>query len=196
MSGKKPVKVWDKASQWPEEIDLMKSIAAKAPLEETVKWGGPTFTHNGKNVIGIGGFKNFVTIWFYNGVFLKDPKKVLVNAQEGVTKSLRQWRFTDKAEIVKYEKDILKYILEAIEVEKAGLQIKPEKKTLVIPEIFRNLLDSDKEFASAFAKLTPGKQREYADYILQAKQDKTKSSRLEKITPMVKAGGGLHDKYK
>lgn len=196
MSDKKPVKVWDRPDHWPEEIELLKSIAAKAPLEETVKWGGPTFTYNGKNILGIGGFKNYVTIWFYNGVFLKDAQKVLVNAQEGVTKSLRQWRFADKTEIVKYEKEILKYISEAIEVEKAGLHIKPEKKQLVIPEIFQNLLDSDKEFADAFAKLTPGKQREYADHVSEAKQDKTKLTRLEKIMPMVKSGVGINDKYK
>ena len=52
------------------------------------------FTLNGKNVLGIGGFKNYFTIWFFNGVFLKDEKNVLVNSQEGLTKSLRQWRFS------------------------------------------------------------------------------------------------------
>lgn len=196
MSEKKPAKVWDKSSQWPEEIQLLKSIVAKTPLEETIKWGAPTFTYNKKNVAGIAGFKNYVTIWFYNGVFLKNPKKVLVNAQEGVTKALRQWRFSGKDEIVKYEDDILKYLLEAIENEKAGLKHKPEKKELVIPDVFQNRLDSDAVLAAAFAKMTPGCQREYANYISEAKREETKLSRLDKITPMIKAGGGLNDKYK
>ena len=44
--------------------------------------------------------------------------------------------------------------------------------------------------------LTPGKQREYAEYIQTAKQDATKQTRLEKITPMILKGVGLNDKYK
>ena len=34
-------------------------------------------------------------------------------------------------------------------------------------------------------KLTKGKQREYADYIAEAKRDETKTRRLEKIVPMI-----------
>jgi uncharacterized protein YdeI (YjbR/CyaY-like superfamily) len=44
--------------------------------------------------------------------------------------------------------------------------------------------------------LTPGKQREYAEYITEAKKDETKLKRIEKIIPMIKAGIGLNDKYK
>jgi uncharacterized protein YdeI (YjbR/CyaY-like superfamily) len=44
--------------------------------------------------------------------------------------------------------------------------------------------------------MTPGKQREYAEYIAEAKQAATKERRLEKILPMIAAGGGLNDKYK
>jgi len=57
-------------------------------------------TYNGKGMWSInGGFKNYFTIWFYNGVFLKDKYKLLVTASEGKTKSLRQWRFTSMDEI-------------------------------------------------------------------------------------------------
>src|SRR5882672_6330040 len=93
--------VWDKTNQWPEELDFLKSLIAKTELVETTKWGGPIFTVNNKNVLGIGGFKSYVGIWFFNGVFMKDEKKVLVNAQEGVTKALRQWGFSSKEEILK-----------------------------------------------------------------------------------------------
>lgn len=45
---------------------------------------------------------------------LQDEKKVLINTQEGVTKSMRQWRFTSKEEID--EKTILQYSEEAIQL--------------------------------------------------------------------------------
>ncbi|WP_417368508.1 YdeI/OmpD-associated family protein [Flavobacterium beibuense] len=187
-------KTWDKTNQWAEELELLKSIIVKTPLTETTKWGGIVYTYNNKNVLGIGGFNNFFTIWFFKGVFLKDEKNVLVNANEGNTKSLRQWRFTDKSEV--NEKLVLNYINEAIEVEKAGLEIKPEKKETVIPENLQQELDSNKALKTAFEALTPFKQREYAEFIETAKRETTKLSRLEKIKPMILEGIGLNDKYR
>lgn len=186
--------IWDSSHLWAEELDMLKAILNRTPLVETTKWGGPTYTYNGKNVLGLGGFKNFFTIWFYKGVFLKDEAKVLINANEENTKSLRQWRFTSKEEID--EKKILQYVLEAIEIEKAGLEIKPEKKETVIPELLQQELDADPAILEAFIKLTPFKQREYCEFIETAKQEKTKLARLEKIKPQLLMGIGLHDKYR
>lgn len=190
----KEAKVWDKQHEWANEIDTLKAILAKTQLVETVKWGAPVYTFNGKNVVGIAGFKNYFTLWFYKGVFLKDEAARLVNAQDGKTKSLRQWRFESGDDL--NEKLILQYVNEAIEIEKAGLAIKPEKKSNAIPELLQHALDENEELSVGFSKLTPGKQREYSEYIAEAKQEKTKLSRLEKITPMILEGKGLNDKYK
>lgn len=185
---------WDKSSQWPEEIEMLKSIINKTELVETTKWGGIVYTINGKNVLGIGGFKDFFTIWFFKGVFLKDEASLLVNANEGVTKSLRQWRFKSKEDI--NEKLVLQYINEAIAVEKAGMTIKPEKKTFTIPERLQAELDASPALADAFAKFTPYKQKEFVELIETAKQEKTVLTRIEKIKPMILDGIGLHDKYR
>lgn len=185
---------WDKNSKWPEELELLKSIANKTGLTETIKWGGIAYTYNSKNILGIGGFNDFFTIWFFKGVFLKDEAKVLVNAQEGVTKSLRQWRFTTKEEV--NEKLVLQYINEAIEVEKAGLAIKSEKKPFTVPERLQAELDTSPALAEAFAKFSPYKQKEFAEQIETAKQEKTILARLEKIKPLILQGIGLNDKYR
>lgn len=105
----------DKINHWKPELELLKTIIAKTALVETTKWGGPAFVLKGKNIIGIAGFKHFFTIWFFKGHLLKDKKKVLINAQEGITKSMRQWRFKSKEEID--EETILSYIREAIDLE-------------------------------------------------------------------------------
>jgi len=112
----KPKHNWDKVNHWATELEILQTIISKNNLVETIKWGMPVYTHNGKNVVGITGFKNHFAIWFYKGVELKDDANVLVNAQEGITKSLRQWRFTSKSQI--NEKLILEYIEEAIRLEK------------------------------------------------------------------------------
>lgn len=186
--------IWDKSSQWTDELEILKSIINTTELVETTKWGGPAYTINGKNVLGIGGFKNFFTIWFFKGVFLKDEAGILVNAQEGTTKSLRQWRFTSAADID--SKLILQYINEAIVNEKAGLAIKPEKKAFTIPEALQKELNISSELSAAFEKFTPYKQKEFTEFIGSAKREETILARLEKVKPFILNGIGLNDKYR
>lgn len=187
-------KTWDKTNQWAEELGKLRGIIHKTELVETNKWGGEVYTLNNKNVLGIAGFKNYFTIWFWNGVFLKDESKVLVNANEGVTKGLRQWRLTSASEI--NEKLILKYIHEAIENEKKGLSIKPEKKEAMKCDFFENELKNNSLLNEAFLKFTPYKQKEFWEYMATAKQEKTKATRFEKIKPMILENRGLNDKYR
>jgi uncharacterized protein YdeI (YjbR/CyaY-like superfamily) len=179
---------------WETELEVIKDIISKTELVETTKWGGIVYTFNKRNVIGLGGFKDYFTIWFHNGVFLKDELKLLINAQEGVTKSLRQWRFTSKDEI--NEKLILAYIAEAIENEKQGKISKPQKKEPIVSSFFENELKLNPDLKSAFEIFKPYKQKEFIEYIETAKQEKTKSSRMEKIKPMIMQNIGLNDSYR
>lgn len=182
-------------TKWAEELAILKAIVRRTELEETLKWGTEVYTYRGKNVLSFAGFKHYFALWFYNGAFLKDEHNVLINAQEGVTRALRQWRFTSKDEI--NETLILDYIAEAIENEKEGKRIKPRPSVSVpIPEIFKQKLDSDKTLMTAFKKLTPYKQNEYNEYIQSAKREETKESRIQKIIPLILKGAGLNDKYK
>ena len=186
--------VWDKINQWEEELLFLKSIIDKTELVETIKWGAPIYVYNKRNVIGIGGFKNYFAIWFLNGVFLKDEKKRLINAQEDRTKSMRQWRFTSKEEV--NEKEVLEYILEAIENEKQGKIIKPSKKEVIVSELLQKEMDQNPALAEAFQKFSPYKQYEFLEYIETAKQEKTKLTRIEKVIPMILGNVGLNDKYR
>lgn len=185
---------WNKTNQWENELEQLHAIIRKTPLIETTKWGGPVYTYKNKNVVGIGGFKSYFGIWFYNGVFLKDEKKLLINANEENTKSLRQMRFNSANEID--EKLILNYIKEAIEIEEKGLAIPKEKKETIIPELLQNELDKNSDLLNKFNTFAPYKQREFIEYITSAKQEKTQITRLEKIIPIIIEGRGLNDKYR
>ena len=186
--------VWDKVNKWEEELLFLKSIIDKTELVETIKWGAPIYVYNKRNVIGLGGFKDYFTIWFLNGVFLKDEKKRLINAQEDKTKSMRQWRFTSKDEV--NEKEVLEYILQAIENEKQGKIIKPSKKEAIVSELLQKEMDLSPSLAEAFQKFSPYKQYEFLEYIETAKQEKTKITRIEKVIPMILENVGLNDKYR
>ena len=183
-----------KHPNWQGELTILRKIFAKTELEEDLKWGAPSYQLNKKIVAGMVGFKNHLGLWFHQGVFLADPKNKLINAQEGKTKALRQWRF-EKGE--KIDEDlVLAYIQEAIQNCKEGKEVKPKRKTeLIIPPLLKEAL-KEKETAAAFKKLTPGRKKEYAAYITEAKQQTTKEKRVQKIIPMILTGLGLNDKYK
>lgn len=179
---------------WVKELMLLREIILSTGLKEEIKWGGPIYTLDGKNVLAIGGFKNFATIWFHQGVFLSDPANVLINANEGNTRGLRQWRFTSMKEIKPAL--VKKYVQEAIKNAKEGKEIKPEKKApLAFPDVFAKAMKKDKALKTAFEKLTPGKQREYIEYITEAKQEETRMRRIEKSVPIILSGRGLNEKY-
>lgn len=184
----------DKTADWREELTLLQAIIDKTALVQTTKWGIPVYTYNGRNVVGVAGFKHHFTLWFYQGVFLKDESQVLTNAQDGKTKSLRQWRFTSREQID--EPLILSYLNEAIANEKAGKQTRPEpKERWPIPPLLTVALE-DGVLRHAFNGLAPYKQQEYVEYVTDAKRETTKLSRLEKIKPLILKGAGLHDQYK
>lgn len=185
----------DDHPKYQNEISLLRDIISETELDETLKWGIPTYTINNKNVVAIAAFKSFISLWFYQGVFMKDTRKVLINAQEDVTIAQRQWRFTNSKEI--NSEWVKEYVLEAIQNQHDGLVVKPmKKKPLEIPKSLLTLLAADAELKSNFESLTSYKQREYLEYLISAKLDKTKVRRLEKIVPMIKSGVGLSDKYR
>ena len=184
-----------KQTKWKEELQMLREIILQTELKEEVKWGKPTYTLDGKLVVGMADFKNHMALWFHQGLFLKDKHQKLINAQEGVTKALRQWRFEKGDEI---DPDIvMEYVEEAIANCKAGKELKPlRKKEVVIPPLLEDAFKKDVTLKKHFQKLTPGKQREYAQHIAHAKREVTQQGRLEKCIPMIKNGVGLHDKYK
>jgi uncharacterized protein YdeI (YjbR/CyaY-like superfamily) len=60
----------------------------------------------------------------------------------------------------------------------------------------RDALLANTNLNKQFNALAPYKQREYCEYITEAKRQKTKESRLEKIIPMISMGKGWNDKYR
>lgn len=177
-----------------EVLEILREIILQTELEETLKWGAPTYVLNGKHVVGLGAFKAYVGLWFHQGVFLEDKAKVLINAQEGKTKAMRQWRFQSKEAL--NEKLIKAYVLEAIENQRQGRVLLPEKKPLFIPAELQEALDQNDQLATAFEQLNLTKKRAFAEYITEAKRVATKTKRLEKITPMILEGVGLNDQYR
>lgn len=181
-----------KAKKWQPEFLELRRIVLECPLTEEVKWRQACYTSAGKNIVLIGGFKDYCSLLFFKGALLKDPKRIL--ATPGQTQSGRMMRFTNVREIIEMEPVVKEYIEEAIAVEKSGLKVKLKTTAdYKLPEEFKAKLKENPALKTAFAALTPGRQRGYIFYFSGAKQSKTREARVEKCTPRILAGKGLED---
>jgi uncharacterized protein YdeI (YjbR/CyaY-like superfamily) len=184
---------FNKAEKWQEEYKRLRKIILDCPLAEELKWGVPCYTFEGKNIVLIHGFKEYCAILFVKGALLKDAGGILVQQTENV-QSARQVRFTNVQEIVELEPILKAYIYEAIEVEKAGLNVDFIKASeFTMPEELINKLEAVPGLQDAFEALTPGRQRAYILYFSAPKQSKTRESRIEKYMQQILNGKGLND---
>ena len=176
--------------QWEAEIADAQRLLAGFGMKEECKWGKPTYTADGRNIVILQGFKEYFALGFFQGALLKDEKKVLV--QLGKVQAARVMKFTSAKEIIAKAATIKAYVREAIAVEKAGLRVE-KKKTgdFPVPAELTAKFRADAKFKKAFAALTPGRQRGYLYHFAQAKQAATRAARIEKAAPAIFARRGF-----
>ena len=179
-----------KVKKWQEELKELRRIILDCQLNEEVKWRHPCYTFQGKNIVLIHGFKEYCALLFMKGALLKDAKGILVPPGEN-TQAGRQIRFTNVREIVEMESTLRAYIHEAVEVENSGLKVRLKKTAeFTIPEELKKKLGEIPALKIAFDALTPGRQRAYVLYFSEAKQSKTRESRVEKYMEQILKGKG------
>jgi len=184
---------FNKAEKWQAEYEKLRTIVLDCGLTEELKWGVPCYTFQESNIVLIHGFKEYCALLFHKGALLQDPHGILIQQTANV-QAARQIRFTKVEEIVALEAVLKEYIAQAIEVEKAGLEVEMKKtEEFAMPEELVDKFDEDPDLRTAFEELTPGRQRAYLLYFSGAKQAKTRKSRIEKYMPHILAGKGLND---
>ncbi|WP_107950799.1 YdeI/OmpD-associated family protein [Lysinibacillus parviboronicapiens] len=181
------------AKKWREEFATLRDIVLACELTEEIKWKHPCYMFDNKNIVLIHGFKDYCALLFHKGALLKNSHGILIQQTENV-QAARQIRFTNVREIVEMEAILKDYILEAIEVEKAGLEVNYKQNTeIIFPEELQNKFNEFPALETAFEALTPGRQRAYILYFSQPKQSKTRVARVEKYMQQILDGKGLND---
>jgi uncharacterized protein YdeI (YjbR/CyaY-like superfamily) len=182
-----------KATKWQQEMKKLRTIILSCQLTEELKWAKPVYTFQKKNVVIIIALKDHCALAFCKGALLKDAHGLLTKIGENTQASL--WIKFDSVRAIAAMEPILKaYIHEAIEAEKAGLEVTYKKTAdFPVPEELKNKLAESPALKTAFNALTPGRQRGYLLYFSAAKQSKTRTSRVEKCMPQILKGKGLSD---
>jgi len=176
--------------RWKSEIAAMQRVLADLGMKEECKWGKPTYTLGGKNIVIIQGFKDYLGLGFFQGALLKDRGKLLV--QLGQVQAARVMKFTSAREITANAASIRAYVREAIAAEKAGLRVKSrDTSDYPVPEELTENFRRDAAYKRAFEALTPGRQRGYLYHFASAKQSATRASRIAKARAAIFAGRGF-----
>lgn len=180
-----------KVNKWRKVLIEVRKVILHTGLIEELKWSQPCYTFDGKNILILAAFKNFVGLSFFKGVLLKDPENLLVSPGEN-SQSVKYLKVTSISEIKKLKSTIINYIKEAIEIEKSGKKIE-KKIELKIPEELKQKFIENPKLEKAFYKLTPGRQRAYIIYFSQPKKSETRLARIEKFIDKILNGKGFYD---
>ena len=164
------------------------------PISETIKWRFPHFEYKG--VVGsMAAFKQHVSFGFWKASLMSDPEGLL----KGVgNTSMGQIKVSSLDELPS-DGILLAYIREAVRLNEEGVKIeRPKKgktKLVVVPNYFLAALKKNKQAKITFEKFSPSHQREYVEWISEAKQEATRQKRLATALQWLAEGKPRHWKY-
>lgn len=178
---------------WIDGLEALRVICVDVGLTETVKWAHPCYTHAGRNIVVIGAFRDDFRLSFFDAALLTDPDVVL-ERQGPNTRHPDMIRFTAAAQVADRESIIRSYLVEAMGYAEEGRRPPKDDDDVELPEELEQALISDPELASAFRRLTRGRQRSYVINVNGAKKPATRIARIAKFRDRILAGKGANER--
>ncbi|MBL4918492.1 YdeI/OmpD-associated family protein [Szabonella alba] len=179
--------------RWVGGLKHLRRICLDMGLQETVKWGHPTYIHAGRNIALFGALRGDFRLSFMNAGLLTDKDGLLEPAgPNSATPAVL--RFTDAAQAAGMEPAIRDFLRQLMDHAEAGTKPPKAETRAEMPEELAEALDSDPELAEAFHALTPGRQKSYVFAIGQAKQSATRIARIAKFRDRILAGKGAMER--
>lgn len=173
-------------------IELRARVHANCPeVVETIKWGMPAFEYLGP-FAGMASFKKHAVFMFWkHDLILKDDEKAKeAMGSFGCIKETKD--LPSKAQFAKYLKLAMELNENGVKVERK--KTRPATPVAMHPE-FKAALARDKKAKAGFDGLAPGRQREYVEWIAEAKKDETRARRLEQAIEWLADGKPRNWKY-
>lgn len=182
-----------KVLQWTDALVALRELLLESGLQETMKWGCPCYTLEGKNVIMLTSLKDYCALSFFKGAALTDAAGLLRSPGPN-SRYARLLAFTTAEEVARLRPQIAGYIEQAIALERAGAKVVTDDGPEPVPEELEERLAADAELRAAFEALTPGRQRSHILYVAGAKQSATRNARVDRCLPKILAGRGFNER--
>lgn len=163
-------------------------------LEETIKWGAPSFGYKGM-LGGMASFKKHVSYGFWKAKLMQDPDKLLKNAPGESNFSLKASSVKD----LPPEKVLVAYVKEAKRLNDEGIKAPARKrktaKEVDVPDYFQKALNKNKKAKTTFDNFPYSKRGDYVEWLTTAKQEATREKRLATAIEWLAEGKARHWKY-
>lgn len=178
---------------WKAELLAIRTILLEIPLQESIKWGNACYSREGKNIVILQPFKNYLALGFFKGALISDTYELLVKPGQH-TQAARQLRIESVADVQQKELAIRQYVQQAIVIEQKAIVVPSvDSPAGVFPEEWASRLSATPALAKAFHQLTPGRQRAYQIYFSAPQQSATRERRIDKMIPLILCGKGIND---
>lgn len=163
-------------------------------IQETIKWGAPHFEQQGI-VGGMAAFKHYVRFGFWKGALLADAQGLF---KGGTSISMQAQKLTRVADLPA-DAVLIATIREAVALNEKDVKVprppKKPRKELKVPDYFRAALKKNKQAQSAFESFSASHQREYVEWLTEAKQEATREKRLAQALEWLAEGKHRNWKY-
>lgn len=177
---------------------LRKTIHKACPdVTETVKWGFPHFEFHGI-LCSMAAFKQHCAFTFWKGSLIQDSSGFL--EKESRTAMGHLGRITSLKDLPPQAK-LVRLIREAMRLNREGVRkenparVKPGTRQLRIPAFLSKALRRDAEIWAAWQGFSYSHQKEYIEYISEAKTEETRERRLLKTLEQIREKKSLNWKY-
>lgn len=167
--------------------------AACPDVEEAIKWGAPTFMYGGI-LCGMASFKEHCGFHFWKGSLVVPP-----TATSTVPAMGQFGRLTSVSDLPS-RKVLASYVKKAMELKDAGVKSPARSKpraprTVVVPDALAAALARNRRARATFDAFSPSQQREYCEWIAEAKREETRTQRVATAVEWLAEGKPRNWKY-
>ncbi len=158
--------------------------------EETIKWGGPSFTYNGI-LCGMRSFKEYCGLHFWKGA-------LVLGEDHSDGDAAQQFGRITKVSDLPPKKVLIGYVRKAMELNDSETKVaRPTKprKELATPAYLTAALRKNKKAQVQFEAFSPSAKREYVEWLIDAKTEDTRARRLEQAVEWIAEGKHRNWKY-
>ncbi len=172
---------------------IRKAVHAGCPdVEESIKWGMPAFSYKGP-LVGMAAFKAHCALAFWKASLMKTVP------QDRRQDAMGQFGRFESIDDVPSERALVRMVKEAVTLNESGAKVarsraapKPPPRT---PAALLAALNKNARAIAAWTRFPPSHQREYVEWITDAKTEATRTRRLDTAVGWIAEGKGRNWKY-
>jgi uncharacterized protein YdeI (YjbR/CyaY-like superfamily) len=184
-----------KVLRWTAPLVALRALAREAGLTEEMKWGHPTYTVDGRNVVILGAFKDRCTVSFVEGAGLPDPGGLLERPGPNSHRD-RLVAFRSLEELEARREQVRSLLAAAVAFARSGERLPPRTEADPVPAELEERLAADPALRTAWDALTPGRRRSHVLHVSGAARAETRLRRAERCAPDILAGKGFQERPK